>query len=161
MKITTKEDINAPIDFVFAQITDFASFERQALRRGADVKRLDTLAEPGVGMSWQAAFLVRNKQRSFAIQVVDMAAPGHLKAETQTAGLEGMLLVDLLALSRNQTRLTLSVELKPVTLTTRLWVQSLKLARGRVTGRLQTRITAFADEIEERHRRQSGVVAGR
>jgi len=50
MIFETKEDINAPIEQVFPHISDFADFERSALRRGAEVARLDNLRTAGPGM---------------------------------------------------------------------------------------------------------------
>jgi len=37
MKFAAREDIEAPIEYVFSQISDFPALERSALRRGADV----------------------------------------------------------------------------------------------------------------------------
>ena len=41
MKLSTREDIEAPIGTVFDAVTDFDGFERQLLRRGVDVTRDD------------------------------------------------------------------------------------------------------------------------
>ena len=49
MKFSTRTDIAAPVEFVFAQLSDFPGFEAAARRRGAEVTRLDTLAAPGRG----------------------------------------------------------------------------------------------------------------
>ena len=37
MKFSSREDLDAPIDYVWQQVTDFVAFERQAMRRGADL----------------------------------------------------------------------------------------------------------------------------
>ena len=56
MKFSTNEDVEAPIDAVFEMLCDFESFERAAMRRGAEVQRVDQLVAPGVGMIWDAVF---------------------------------------------------------------------------------------------------------
>ncbi len=35
MKFSTRKDIDAPIDHVFASVSDFQVYERAAMRRGA------------------------------------------------------------------------------------------------------------------------------
>ena len=55
MKLEAKHDVEAPAAFVFAQLADFEGWERAAMRRGADVTRLDTLRTVGPGMTWTAS----------------------------------------------------------------------------------------------------------
>ena len=43
MRFTTKQDIEAPLDFVYNTMIDFEAWERSAMRRGAEVERTDTL----------------------------------------------------------------------------------------------------------------------
>ena len=62
MKFSTTEDIAAPAEAVFDAFCDFASFERAAMRRGAEVQRLDHMAVPGVGMAWHAPFDMRGQR---------------------------------------------------------------------------------------------------
>jgi hypothetical protein len=47
MRITVREDMALPAGQVFAAVTDTGGFERRALRRGAEVRRLDGL--PALG----------------------------------------------------------------------------------------------------------------
>ncbi|HCI07161.1 MAG TPA: hypothetical protein DE314_07355, partial [Sulfitobacter sp.] len=61
MKFSTREDVEVPIDQAFALICDFDAYERSAMRRGAEVRRVDDLSKPGVGMKWAASFKMRGK----------------------------------------------------------------------------------------------------
>ena len=68
MKQTTRQDVEAPLDFVYQRLTDFDHFERMAMRRGAELERTDRLKTPGVGMAWRLRFTYRNKPRSLPKQ---------------------------------------------------------------------------------------------
>jgi hypothetical protein len=59
-----------------------------------------------------------------------------------------MTVVDMVALSRTRTRLLVSMELRPTTLSSRLLVQSLRLAKARLNGRLKSRMQEFAHRME-------------
>lgn len=153
MKFRTKEDIEAPIDYVFGVVSDFEGFQRQALRRGAEVSRLDDLTMPGVGMGWDITFPFRGKRREMQVQLVDYDPPNKMLFESRMQGMGGTMLVDLMALSRSRTRMSLDVELIPEGLSARLLVQSIKLARGSLDKRFKLRVAEFGKNVEDRYSR--------
>lgn len=153
MKFSNRQDIEAPIDFVFAQLTDFPAIERAAMRRGAEVQRIDNLPRTGPGMMWDARFELRGKPRELQLELTGYDAPNGLTLISHSTSLEGVILADLVALSRNSTRLTMDFELKARNLSGKLLVQSLRLARKNVTSKVQDRLKDFAVEIGERYQR--------
>ncbi len=152
MRFSTREDIEAPIEHVFGAVTDFDGFERQALRRGAEVQRQDTYGKPGIGSEWQLRFAFRGKQRDVNARMTDFDAPNGYRADTTTGGLDGEVSVELVSLSPRRTRMQVAVELSPRTLSARLLVQSLKFAKGNLNKRFSNRVWTFAQTIEEKFR---------
>lgn len=155
MIFSTREDIEAPIDFVFAQVSDFAGLERSILRRGGEVQRTVDRTPPAVGMAWSGAFDYRGKTRQMALELVAYEPPSSMRFDATSASLDSDLVLDLVALSRGRTRLALSAELKPRNLSARLMVQSLKLARTNVTRRFEMRVAAFARDMEDKYMRRA------
>jgi len=147
MKFSTREDVEAPAEFVYAQIVDFQSYERQALRRGADVRRLDN-ADYKVGTSWDVTVTYRGKDRKLRAVVEEMDAPSRLCVGTRSQGLEGQTVIDLVALSPRRTRIAASIDLRPKTLSARLFLHSLKLAKTNLTNRFKRRVSDFGEELE-------------
>ena len=82
MKFSTKEDIEAPIDAVFDMLCEFDQFERAAMRRGAEVQRVDQLAAPATGMKWEAAFDMRGKRREIQIDMQSFERPTEMRLAT-------------------------------------------------------------------------------
>lgn len=152
MEFGTREDIEAPIAFVFEQMTDFKAIERAAMRRGAEVQRVDKMSGKGVGMMWDAAFELRGKTREIELELTEYDPPNGLVMASRSSGLGGKMVVDLVALSKTRTRVTMNVELEPKNLTARLLVQSLKLARKSIMSRLNERMIAYSNEIERRYK---------
>lgn len=149
MKFSTREDIGADLETVFAAISDFDNFERAALRRGAEVTRLDSLPVPGRGMSWDAKFSFRKRERSAQMEITEYDPPNGLILASKVSGINTLVVVELVALSRNRTRMNLSIDLTPKTIPARLLLQSMKLARSGMNKRLEKRIAAFAEQIED------------
>jgi len=154
MKFSSKEDIEAPIAFVFEAITDFDALERQALRRGADIQRTDKLKTTGTGMAWRASFPFRGKDRKAEAKLVAYDIPHGVGFVSETGGLHGNIKVDLVELSPRRTRISVELDLAPNSLSARLLLQSLRLAKTNLTRRFKKRVGFFADDIEERYFRQ-------
>ncbi|MEH6645145.1 SRPBCC family protein [Sulfitobacter sp.] len=151
MKFSTKEDIEAPIDAVFKMLCDFEMFERAAMRRGAEVQRTDMKSVPGVGMGWQTAFSLRGKRRQVEIEMITFDKPNEMVFECRSQGLISLMTVELVALSRSRTRIMMSFDVKPLNLSARLLVQSLKLAKTSLNKKYKLRVAEFVKSLEERH----------
>lgn len=152
MKFSTREDIEAPIAFVYAQVSDFDAFTRRALRHGADVKQEHT-GDLVVGAQWHVDFDFRGRRRKMQARITRLDAPNSYEIETVSDGMTALSEVTLVALSPRRTRLAFSIDVRARTLTAKLLLQSMKLAKGKLTKRFKARVLDFAEEIEDRHRK--------
>jgi carbon monoxide dehydrogenase subunit G len=150
MQFSTTEDIEAPIEQVFASISDFDAFERTALRRGVSVQYTGSVARKGVGMTWDIGFLFRGKPRRMTAELTKYDPMHQLVCASTSDGLSGTLKIELLALSARRTRLSVELQLFPKTLSARLMVQSLKLAKSGLNRRFAKRVGDFAADVESK-----------
>lgn len=150
MQFASKEDIEAPIGDVFTMLSEFESFERSAIRRGIEVQRQDPDKAPGVGMRWHARFVLRGKPRELDLELVQYDRPNTMRFEAASPGIDGQMTLDLVPLSQRRTRMAVVLEIKPKTLSARLLVQSLKLARNNLNKRFKLRVASYAKDLEDR-----------
>lgn len=150
MQFTSSEEIDAPIEAVFDEITGFSAFERSARRRGAEVRRTDTLPGPGVGMGWHARFTLRGHPREVDIALVRHDPPHGITLDAGSPAITGRMRVDLVALSPVHTRLAVYLTVAPKGVAGRVMLQPLKLMRANLTRRFRLRVADFATDVEER-----------
>lgn len=150
MKLTCKQDIDAPAAFVLAQIADFDSWERAAMRRGVAVERS---AGPGGALSWTAVFRHRGRERRLTLEDQGAQASGGQGFALGSDLADATVGIEVAAMAARRARLFVTIEVRPRTFAARLYVQSLRLARARVDARLAQRVAAFAREIEARAQR--------
>lgn len=155
MKLKHREDIDAPATVVWAMLADFDHWERAAMRRGTDVQRLDTLAEPAPGMGWKLVFAYRGKERTLTARLAEIDPGQRMGFTAASTNVSGTAEVDLVEMGPRRTRMTVTVDAQPRTLAARLVMQGLRLARGRVDRRFADSIAALATHIEDRHHRKT------
>ena len=153
MKFSTREDIEAPVEAVFRAVSDFDAFERQLLKRGVDVVRDDSVSEAGPGLRWQLDLTWRERPHKVAAELVSFEPGQGYAIESTGSGIACLAVVDLVALSKRRTRLFVSADLKPQTLSARLLIQSLKLAKSSLSRRFEARVKELAGAIETRENR--------
>jgi hypothetical protein len=151
MKFSTKEDMEIGIDEVFVLLSDFDGFERMFMQRGVDITRLDQTAVIGVGTKWAANAEFRGRRRDFEVELVDYDRPNCMQFKTESGGMTAKFTVELVALSRNRTRMRVELDVKPKTLPARLLMQSARLARNNLNRRYKTRVANFAEDMEDRY----------
>ncbi|MGD1881305.1 MAG: SRPBCC family protein [Paracoccaceae bacterium] len=152
MKFSSREDIEAPADFVFEQLCRFERFERSAMRRGAEVQRLDDIPAAGIGMRWAVSFEMRGRMRHLTLEMTEFDRPRAIKVISVSNGIYGEFLINLMALSPRMTRLSVSLDVSPKTLAARLMIQSIRLAKGSVSRRFKQRVADFGARVEESYR---------
>ncbi|MFT7057545.1 MAG: carbon monoxide dehydrogenase subunit G [Pseudorhodobacter sp.] len=154
MKFTTKEDIEAPLAFVYSAISDFNYWERAAMRRGADVNRTDRLHKAGAGMGWKIDFQYRGKLRNLEVNLLEMIDEQRLAFSMLGKPANGTLSIDMAEMGPKRTRIRIAAEVKPNTLAARVFIQSLRLAKAKVNRKFELRFAQVAADIEDRYRAQ-------
>lgn len=154
MKFSTRVDIEAPISFVFAALTDVAALERAAMRSGVEVHRLDEGAlDPRRGMSWDLRFRMRGKMRCVVVTIATIEPPETLAFTGESSNFEISAEFSLLALARHRTRLSVAMEVRPRTLAGRVMLQSARFGKATLDRRYADRMRLFGLELEDRYSR--------
>lgn len=153
MQFSSKEDIDAPIERVFELLSDFELFERSAIRRGIDVRRLNDFTELRAGATWRVDFRMRGKPRRMRLELVIHEPPHVMLFAGDSQGIDSRLALDLIALSPRRTRMAVVLNLAPKTLSARLMIQSLRLAKSNLSKRFKLKIADYAKSLEDRAQR--------
>ena len=149
MKLSAKTDIEAPIAYVYASLADHGQWEADARRRGIEVERPEGTPTQGVGAAWRIEAPFRGKIRKIVLTVQEMTPHHRLGMGFDGQTFEGEMVLELLAMSPRSTRMRLLLDLRPKTLSARLFLNTLRLAKARVQGRLDTRLRQFGSRIQE------------
>lgn len=152
MELNIKQDIDAPIAFVFERMTDFDAHEQRAMTAGFSLNRVAHSEEE---VRWNAAFDFRNKIRKVDLRLYDIQAPEHMMVHLGGKQMELEADAKLMELSPELTRLRLKMSMTGKTLKARLMVQSARLAKQNIIRRLQSRMSGLASEIEEEYLQRS------
>lgn len=148
MKFSAREDIDAPIENVYVAVTDFESFERKMLRRGVEITRDDSVPLHEVGSKWTARFDWRGRRYDMDGELVVLEPGEGFSIASRSNGIDCLAVVDLMALSQTRTRMFVSIDLKPSTLSARLLLQSLRIAKGSLSTRFKARVSEFAKGLQ-------------
>lgn len=160
MKLTAKTDIDAPLAFVFSALADHAVWEREAVRRGAEVERPGDMPLSGVGAGWRVRFTFRGKQRRVLLRIDDLVQDDRIGVSFEGKAMVGNSVLELVALSPRSTRMRVTLHVKPKTLAARLLINTVRLAKRRAQARFQKRLDALGARLQDRYIRSRAQSAG-
>lgn len=153
MKLTAKTDIEVPAAFVFATLIDNTSWEREAVRNGVEVERPPGTPANGVGAEWRIRGHFKGKARKALIRIEELAADQRLALGIDSPSMEGNSRIEVMVLSPRRSRVRMDLEVKPKTLAARLFINTMRLAKGRVQGRFEKGLGQLGARIKDRYER--------
>ncbi|MDJ0858709.1 MAG: SRPBCC family protein [Dinoroseobacter sp.] len=148
MQLNTTEILTGHIEDVFDALSDFARAERAAMSRGISVERLDALGAPGEGVKWRIGFFARGRDREAEMEVTKFTRPTALRYEGHVGGLFFETNVACRVADSNATEVTVAIKLRAKSMSARVLLQSLKIARRRVQQRFRKSIRNILREVE-------------
>ena len=151
MKLTAKTDLEVPAAFVFATLIDSASWEREAVRNGVEVERPQDSPDSGVGASWRIRGHFRGKARKVLVRIDELTPGQRLALMMDSPSIEGISRLEVMVLSPRRSRLRADLEVKPKTLAARLFINTMRLAKGRVQARFEKGLGTLGTRIKDRY----------
>ncbi|MCV2874708.1 hypothetical protein OE810_00425 [Rhodobacteraceae bacterium XHP0102] len=156
MKFKATEDIDAPLELVFERFCDFRHIEDELTGRGAKLTREGGWVQPRKGASWSGEIKLRGRARPVSSQITSLIHEEALTIESQIGGMQSLYELRFQGINPQMSRVSATLELKPTTLSARLVIQSLKLARGRVLQRMTGYLVRRGNEVEAEFRASLG-----
>jgi hypothetical protein len=155
MKFKVSEDVDAPQAMVWARFTDFSGFEDDARKRGATLTRVGNWTDTALNVEWRGEVIIRGKSRPITAKVTQHVPQEFCVIESRIGGMMCHHEMSFMPISAAVTRVGLVLDLSANTLTARLLLQTLKLARGRVLQKLQGMLARQGNAAEAEWRRQN------
>lgn len=147
MKFSTRQDTDLSAELLFAAVSDFAKMERILLRRGAQVRRLDTQPQPGVGNAWQIGFDWRGRAREVRLELSEIAAPERLAFQGSSEQFNVAIQLTVVSLTPQKSRLIFEIDVLPRGMKARLMLQTAKLGKAQLDRKFALRVGEFVDKL--------------
>ncbi len=108
--------------------------------------------QPRKGTGWSGEIKLRGRARPVSSQITNFIHEEVIVIESQIAGIQTIYELRFQGINPPMSRVSATLELKTTTLSVRLVIQSLKLARGRVLQRMTGYLVRRANEVEAEYR---------
>lgn len=153
MKLSAKTDLEVPAAFVYSALADHAYWERDAVRNGAEIERPPGTPPVGIGAAWRVRGQFRGKPRKVLLTITELVENKLFALALDGPSIEGSARFEAMVLSPRRSRLRVDLEFRPKTLAARLFINTLRLGKGRVQAKFEARLCAIGARIKDRYER--------
>ena len=147
MKFVATEEVAAPIEAVWARVSDFDGFETRAAARAGPIER----RPPGPaskGTVWEGRVEAMGKVRDARVTLERLDPEESLVARGVVEGVEVDCLVALEPLGSQRTRMVVTTEASGTGIAARLALKAASLKKASLDERYARRLADFAGSIE-------------
>ncbi|MDG4647114.1 hypothetical protein P6F26_01540 [Roseibacterium sp. SDUM158017] len=148
MKFKVAEDVEAPLSWTWAGFTDFSAVEADIRARDADLERVDGWQVARPGAAWRGSVPVQGRAQPIEARITTFAPEEAIVIESRVGGMACTYEMTLAPLPDGMTRVSIVLELRASTMSARLMLQTLKLARRRAMRRIEGALVRQGQTVE-------------
>ncbi len=147
MKFSTRQDTDLSAQELFQAVSNFSAIERMMSRRGAGLRRMDSLSQPGAGMNWLISFDWRGRRRELSMELIRYEPSEILEFSGQSDQFGLALNMTVVALTKSKSRFIFEADVTPRSMKSRLILQTAKLGKSQLDKRFAAGIADFVTSL--------------
>jgi len=148
MELQYSIDINVPQRFAFERATDFALFEEVGFGKLEPFEPRSEIRAPEIGARWRTAAEFQGRPRRFSLQLLELETPEWLVLGNKSEKYDVEARFRFTDMGEAQTAFSFHLVAKAQSITAKLILQTIQLARGRIEKSMQADFEAMAKRME-------------
>jgi len=152
MELSYSNTINVPQAFAFARATDFERFETEGFGNLAPFEPRNEIRAPKLGARWRTAADFQGRPRRFSLQLLEMEDPGTMVLGNKSEKYDVEARFDFFEAGDGVTEFSFNLNAKAQSITGKLILQTIQLARARIVKSMQLDFDAMGERMEAAYR---------
>lgn len=148
MKFDYKTTINVPVEFAYARLTDFDKFEKDGFGNMSKFTPVGDIAAPEIGAKWKVRSEFQGRQRSFSLQLRQLLQNESVVLGNGSDKFDVEACFNLEKQDDENTGFMFELNASAKTITGRLIMQTMQLARSRIEKKLAADFESMRDRME-------------
>lgn len=148
MELQYSSVINVPQAFAFERATDFDQFEKEGFGMLAKFEPRAVIRAPEIGARWRTAAEFQGRPRIFSLQLLEMQSPGWLVLGNKSENYDVEAQFKFESTGETQTAFSFKLVAKAQSITSKLILQTLQLARARIEKSMQADFDEMGKKME-------------
>lgn len=149
MELSYKSTINVPQKFAFARATDFEKFELEGFGKLSRFEPVSDICAPEIGTRWRTSSEFQGRPRRFSLEILALEPHEALVLGNKSEKYDIEAHFGFAEIGPEETGFTFNLAAKAQSITARLILQTIQLARGRIEKSMQSDFQTMAQRMEE------------
>ena len=152
MELTYQRIINVPPAYAFARATDFERFEAEGFGNLAPFEPRNDIRAPELGARWRTAAEFQGRPRRFSLELIEMSGPERLVLGNKSDKYDVEAKMAFQDAPDGATAFSFTLTAMARSITAKLILQTIQLAKGRITKSMQADFDKMATQMEAAYR---------
>jgi len=148
MELSYHRIINVPQAFAFDRATDFERFEAEGFGNLAPFEPRNEIRAPKLGARWRTAAEFQGRPRRFSLELFELADPGTLVLGNKSEKYDVEARFEFEDAGDASTHFSFKLNAKAQSITGKLILQTIQLARARIVKSMQVDFDKMAERME-------------